>query len=93
MNWIPYVGIALSNGTSEVPHMQAILIIWPVLFCAFLTGMLFAWVWFVALPRIRRTERNVRSGGRAVFRGTSAPPPRSKSPIVDADQQAIRRNV
>ncbi|HEV7122962.1 MAG TPA: hypothetical protein VGN24_05980 [Rhodanobacter sp.] len=73
--------------------MQAILIIWPVLFCAFLTGMLFAWVWFVALPRIRRTDGNVRSGARAVFRDTSVPPPRSKLPIVDADQQAIRRNI
>lgn len=72
--------------------MQVIPIIWPVLLCAFLTGMLFAWVWFVALPRIRRRE-SARIGARAVFRDTSAPPRSSKSPIVDADQQAIRRNA
>ena len=66
--------------------MQVIPIIWPVLLCAFLTGMLFAWVWFVALPRMRRAEKKVRRGLRATLRKPS------KSPIVDADQQAIRRN-
>lgn len=73
--------------------MQAIPIIWPVLLCAFLTGMLFAWVWFVALPRIRRAERNARRGPRATLRNTKILSQPSKSPIVDADQQAIHRNV
>jgi hypothetical protein len=71
--------------------MHVIPIIWPVLLCAFLTGMLFAWVWFVALPRIRRAEE--RTGTRAAPDDTGAPPRPSKSPIVDADQQAIRRNA
>lgn len=73
--------------------MQAIPIIWPVLLCAFLTGMLFAWVWFVALPRMRRTERNARRGPRTTLRNTKILSQPSKSPIVDADQQAIHRNV
>jgi hypothetical protein len=72
--------------------MQVIPIIWPVLLCAFLAGMLFAWVWFVALPRIRRAEK-ARLGPRAALRDTGLLPRPSKSPVVDADQQAIRRNV
>jgi uncharacterized RDD family membrane protein YckC len=71
--------------------MRIIPIIWPVLLCAFLTGMLFAWVWFVALPRMRRTEKSARLGprvlnGRALSR-------QSKLPIVDADQQTNSHKV
>jgi len=88
-----YAGIALSDGTSEDPRMQVIPIIWPVLLCAFLTGMLFAWVWFVALPRMRRAEKTACLGPRATLRNRRALSRQSKSPIVDADQQAIRRNV
>lgn len=73
--------------------MQVIPIIWPVLLCAFLTGMLFAWVWFVALPRMRRAEKNARLGPLATLRNRRALSRPSKSPIVDTDQQAIRRNV
>lgn len=73
--------------------MQVIPIIWPVILCAFLTGMLFAWVWFVALPRMRRAERNARLGPRAALRSGRVLSRPSKSPGVDADQQAIRRNV
>jgi hypothetical protein len=69
--------------------MQVIPIIWPVLLCAFLTGMLFAWVWFVALPRLRRADGNVLW---AVFRKARTPPPASGSRLVDADQQGARRN-
>ena len=73
--------------------MQVIPIIWPILLCAFLTGVLFAWVWFVALPRLRRTERNVRRASRVMFRKVRGSPLAAKSPFVDADQQASRRNI
>jgi hypothetical protein len=72
--------------------MHTLPIIWPILLCAFLTGVLFAWVWFVALPRIRRAER-MRSRARGTLGGASVPPRPFKPPVVDADQQAIRRNV
>lgn len=72
--------------------MQVIPIIWPILLCAFLTGMLFAWVWFVALPRLRRADRNARAP-RAVFRKPRTPPPASESRLVDADQHGARRNL
>jgi len=93
--WIAFPTLALRyRMASEVSHMQVIPIIWPVLLCAFLTGMLFAWVWFVALPRMRRAEKNARFfRPRATLRNRSALSRQSKSPIVDADQQAIRRNV
>lgn len=73
--------------------MQVLPIIWPVLLCAFLTGMLFAWVWFVALPRIRRAERFAGRGARAKLRISTILSQPSKSSIVDTDQQANRRNV
>lgn len=85
------LGIATPSADSEIPHMQVIPIIWPVLLCAFLTGMLFAWVWFVALPRLRRADRNARAL-RAVFRKARTPPA-SDSRLVDRDQQGIRRNL
>lgn len=72
--------------------MQIIPIVWPVLLCAFLTGVLFAWVWLVALPRIRRAEKT-RLGLRAVPRGVGLLSRPSKLPVVEADQQAIRRNM
>jgi hypothetical protein len=72
--------------------MQVIPIIWPVLLCAFLTGMLFAWVWFVALPRLRRSDRNARAP-RTMFRTNRTSPSASESRLVDADQQAARRNL
>src|SRR5690348_847536 len=58
----PTLGVAPSNGTSEVPHMQVIPIIWPILLCAFLAGVLLAWVLFVALPRLRRARKSARLG-------------------------------
>lgn len=73
--------------------MQVIPIIWPVLLCAFLTGILFAWVWFVALPRMRRIEKNALLGSRGTLRNRRALSRPSKSPIVDTDQPAIRRNM
>lgn len=42
--------------------MQAILIMSPILVCAFLTGILLGWVLFVALPRMRRAEKSARFG-------------------------------
>jgi hypothetical protein len=72
--------------------MQSIPIIWPILLCAFLTGMLFAWVWFVALPRLRRADRNARVL-RTMFSNARTPPPASESHLVDADQQGARRNL
>lgn len=72
--------------------MQVIPIIWPILLCAFLTGMLFAWVWFVVLPRLRRTDRNVRAL-RTMFRKVRTLPPASESRLVDADQQGARRDL
>ena len=66
--------------------MQVIPIIWPVLLCAFLTGMLFAWVWFVALPRIRRVEKKALLGSRGTLRNRRALSRPSESPIVDTDQ-------
>ncbi|HET7161332.1 MAG TPA: hypothetical protein VFI32_01485, partial [Rhodanobacteraceae bacterium] len=92
--WIAFPTLALRyRMASEVSHMQVIPIIWPVLLCAFLTGMLFTWVWFVALPRMRRAEKKARLGPRATLRARRALSRQSKSPTVDADQQAIRRNV
>jgi len=73
--------------------MQVIPIIWPVLLCAFLTGVLFAWVWFVVLPRMRRAERNAARGPRATLRISKILSQSSKSPSVDTDQQAIHRNM
>ena len=73
--------------------MQVTPIIWPILLCAFLTGVLFAWVWFVALPRLRRAERNTRRASRFMFRKMPGSPLARKSPVVDADQQAGRRNI
>jgi hypothetical protein len=72
--------------------MHTLPIIWPILLCAFLTGMLFAWVWFVALPRIRRVESQ-RSRARGTLRDAGVPPRPFEPSLVDADQQAIRRNV
>lgn len=61
--------------------MQIILIIWPVLLCAFLTSILLAWVLFVALPRLRRVDKLCRESRR-------------RKPLdVDTDQQAIRRSL
>lgn len=37
--------------------MQTVLIVWPILACAFLTGILLGWVLFVAVPRLRRAEK------------------------------------
>jgi hypothetical protein len=74
-------------------HMQVIPIIWPILLCAFLTGVLFAWVWFVALPRLRRTEGTKRRASRVLFRKAPGPSAARKSPIVDADQEAAHRNL
>jgi hypothetical protein len=93
--WIAFLtlGVASPNDVSEVLHMQIIPIIWPVLLCAFLTGMLFAWVWFVALPRIRRTEKSVCLGPRATLRNKRALSGQPKLPIVDADQQAASHKV
>lgn len=71
--------------------MQVIPIIWPVLLCAFLTGVLFAWVWFVALPRMRRAEKNAHRASRVAFRNAGIPACLPKT--VDADQQAGRRNM
>ena len=73
--------------------MQIIPIIWPVLLCAFLTGMLFAWVWFVALPRMRRTEKSARLGPRAPLGSRRALPQQPKLPIVDADHQATSHKM
>lgn len=73
--------------------MQAIPIIWPILLCAFLTGVLFAWVWFVALPRMRRVEKNALLGSQGTLRNRRALSRPCKSPIVDTDQQATRWNV
>lgn len=73
--------------------MRIIPIIWPVLLCAFLTGMLFAWVWFVALPRMRRTEKSARLGPQAPLLNGRALSRQSKLPIVDADQQANSHKV
>jgi len=42
--------------------MQVIPIIWPILLCAFLAGVLLAWVLFVALPRLRRARKSARLG-------------------------------
>lgn len=50
-----------SNATSRAPHMQVIPIIWPILACAFLTGILPGWVLFVALPRMRHAEKTCTS--------------------------------
>jgi len=93
--WIAFLtlGVASPNGVSEVLHMQIIPIIWPVLLCAFLTGMLFAWVWFVALPRMRRTEKSARPGPRATLDNRRAQSRQSKLPIVDPDQQAASHKV
>lgn len=46
--------------------MQSIMIVWPILVCAFLTGMLLAWVLFVSLPRMRHTD--VKRPGRRTLR-------------------------
>ena len=71
--------------------MHVIPIIWPILLCAFLTGVLFAWVWFVALPRLRRAERKTRAS-LALFR-KQRKPPASGSRLVDADQQSAPRKL
>lgn len=73
--------------------MQVIPIIWPILLCAFFTGVLFAWVWFVALPRLRRTEGSAHRAARGMFRKAPGPTPAHKSSVVDTDQQAARRNI
>ncbi len=73
--------------------MQAIPIIWPILLCAFLTGVLFAWVWFVALPRMRRAEKYAARMLRPLRRATGAPMPPPKTSLVDADQHAAPRNL
>jgi hypothetical protein len=96
INWVcgvfPTLDIAAPSATSKAPHMQVIPIIWPILLCAFLTGMLFAWVWFVALPRLRRADRNARVL-RTIFSKARRPPPASESHLVDKDQQGARRNL
>jgi hypothetical protein len=71
--------------------MHTLPIIWPILLCAFLAGMLFAWGWLVALPRIRHAERK-RFRARGTLRDAGVAPRPSEPPLVDADQQAIRRN-
>lgn len=72
--------------------MQVIPIIWPILLCAFLTGLLLGWVLFVALPRLRRADRSAWAR-RTTSRNASSPPPTSRPRIVDTDQQATRRNA
>jgi len=72
--------------------MQVIPIIWPILVCAFLTGLLLGWVLFVALPRMRRAEQSARAP-RVRFRNVRMLPPTFKPRIVDADQQGARRNL
>lgn len=73
--------------------MQVIPIIWPILLCAFLTGLLLGWVLFGVLPRMRRAKKSARLGPRATLRHARLLSRPSKSPIVDTDQQAIRRNM
>jgi hypothetical protein len=72
--------------------MQTILIIWPILACAFLTGVLLAWVLFVALPRLRRAERNAYRASSAAPRNARVLSRSSGSSIVDTDQHAVRRS-
>lgn len=72
--------------------MQVIPIIWPILVCAFLTGLLLGWVLFVALPRIRRAEASARAP-RVMFRNARILSPASKLRVVDSDQQGAGRNL
>jgi hypothetical protein len=90
---VAYPWVATSNDVSEeIPHMQAILILSPILVCAFVTGVLLMWVLFVTLPRMRRAEKGAPPASRPALR-TTIPPRSTKSSIVDADQEATGRNV
>ena len=73
--------------------MQVIPIIWPILACAFLTGLLLGWVLFVALPRMRRAEKSSGRMSRPMRRSASSTSRSPKAPLVDADQQVIPRNM
>ncbi|WIG54613.1 MAG: hypothetical protein OJF61_000399 [Rhodanobacteraceae bacterium] len=73
--------------------MQLIPIIWPILACAFVTGVLLGWVLFVALPRMRRAEKYAARMPRFLRRAADAPLRPAKTTLVDADQQAIPRNM
>jgi hypothetical protein len=73
--------------------MQAILIMSPILVCAFLTGVLLAWVVFVTLPRMRRAEKDAPRKSRSALLNASIQSRSSTPSLVDADQQAVRRNA
>lgn len=73
--------------------MQLIPIIWPIFACAFVTGVLLGWVLFVALPRMRRAEKYAVRMPRFLHRAADAPSRPAKTTLVDADQQAIPRNM
>lgn len=73
--------------------MQAILIMSPILVCAFLTGVLVAWVVFVTLPRMRRAEKGAPRKSRYALRNASTQSRSSKASIVDSDQQTVRCNA
>lgn len=73
--------------------MQLIPIIWPILACAFFTGLLLGWVLFVALPRMRRAEKYAARRRRPLRRTADVPPRPAKTNLVDADQQAVPRNM
>jgi hypothetical protein len=94
-SWIalPTLEAATSNDTFEVPQVQVIPIIWPILASAFLTGLLLGWVLFVALPRMRRAEKNTRRAPKPMRHpaGTTSRSPTTT--LVDADQQAGPRTM
>jgi len=71
--------------------MQAILIVLPIFAYAFLVGIALVYVLSAVFPRRRRSASGET---RAACRKPAPCPSRSpETPVVDADQQAGRRNV